>query len=102
MLLLQGVFGFVFPDRSLEDAGGRFVEGKRAFSPTVLSSGATYCAYLSIYLPAAQARGASALVLGSDKWENAELLLATEWIGGSTAFFSEQKRCFYAPRCLLS
>lgn len=46
----SGGFGFVFPDRSLEDAGGRFVEGKRAFSPTITFSGATYCAYLSICL----------------------------------------------------
>lgn len=49
-----GGFGFVFPDHSLEDAGGRFVEGKRAFPPTIISSGATYLECL----PTAQARSA--------------------------------------------
>jgi len=51
VLFNLGGFVFVFPDRSLEDAGGRFVEGKRAFSPNNHILRATYSGYLRVCLP---------------------------------------------------
>lgn len=71
---------------------------REPFSPTIMSSGATY---LSVCLPLRPAVPAHSCREAINK-ENAELLLVTVWILGSGVFFSKQISCFYAPRCLLS